>query len=96
MKVISRNPQPSLSRGKLDFLREIATQPTCGAVVRFDSLGVSAGCGSEEESGEQKTVSSVGLQDRGLSGQMGHSFEMKERGLGIIYIVEIEYTLIIV
>lgn len=50
-KVISRNSQPSLSRGKLHLLREIARQPTCGAGVRIGSHGISAGRGSEEELG---------------------------------------------
>lgn len=48
VKAISRNSQPSLSRGKLQFLREIARQGTCEAAVR---RGVSAGRGSEEELG---------------------------------------------
>lgn len=49
VKVISRHSQSSLSRGKLDFLRKLATQPTRGAGVRFDGHGVNAGHGSEED-----------------------------------------------
>lgn len=57
VKVISRNSQPSLSRGKLYFLREITTQPTCG------SHGIGHGWGGVRRIEDDE----LWLQDRGLS-----------------------------